>query len=119
MRFALIATAAAAAVAIPLAAGATGPQMSGDEFLSAVRCTAYSDLDQSDAQLAEARYRLNTEARQQPAAVAAQARAEVTEIARKAVIIQNAADAATIHQERAAACSGGLLATGADSPSAV
>jgi hypothetical protein len=119
MRFAVIATAAAAAVSLPLAVSATGPQMSGSQFLSAVRCTAYSDLESSDAQLAEARYQLNAEARVQPADVAAQARFEVSDIARKAVNIQTAAEAAMIHQERAAACSGAQLATGADSPSAV
>jgi hypothetical protein len=119
MRFAMSATVAAAAVAAPFAIGATGPQMSGDEFLTAVRCTAYEDIDASDAQMAEAKWQLNTEARLQPAATAAEARAQVSDIARKAVSIQTAADAAMIHQERAAACSNAQLASGADSPSAV
>lgn len=119
MRFALIATAATAAIAAPFAMSASGPQMSGDQFLSAVRCTAYADIDASDAQLAEAKWFLNTEARLQPSETAAQARAEVSDIARKAVNIQTAADAAIIHRERAAACSGAQLASGADSPSAV
>jgi hypothetical protein len=119
MRFAMIATAAAAAVAAPFAVSAAGPQMSGDQFLTAVRCTAYADIDASDAQLAEAKWLLNAEARLQPMETAARARAEVSDIARKAVNIQTAADAAMIHQERAVACSGAQLASGADSPSAV
>jgi hypothetical protein len=119
MRFALIATATAAAVALPFAPAATAPQMSGEEFLTAVRCTAYQDLDRSDAELAEAKYQLNTEARLQPAEMAAEAQAAVTDIARKAVNIQTAADAVMISQERAAACSGVQLATGADSPSVI
>lgn len=118
MRFATIATAAAAAIAVPFAVNATGPQMSGDQFLTAVRCTAYEDISASDAQLGEAKWRLNAEARLQPAETAALAHAEVSDIARKAVNIQTAADAAMIHQERAAACSGAQLASGADSPSA-
>jgi hypothetical protein len=109
MRFAMIATAAAAAIAVPFAVSATSPQMSGDQFLSAVRCTAYEDVSASDAQLAEAKWRLNTEARLQPAETAALARAEVSDIARKAVNIQTAADAAMIDREQAAACSGGQL----------
>ena len=40
MRLALIATGAAALVAVPLALGATGPQMTGEQFLTAVRCVA-------------------------------------------------------------------------------
>ena len=48
MRFAVLATAAAAAVAVPLAVSASGPQMSSDQFLSAVRCTAYEDLTRED-----------------------------------------------------------------------
>jgi hypothetical protein len=119
MRFATIATVAAAAVAAPFAVSAAGPQMSGDQFLSAVRCTAYEDIGASSGELAEAKWLLNTEARLQPAETAAQARAEVREIARKAVNTESAADAAIIHQERAAACANGQLASGADSPSAV
>jgi hypothetical protein len=119
MRFALIATAAAAAVAVPFAAGVAGPAMSPEQFLTEVRCTAYADIDLSDSELAEAKWALNAEARQQSPELAAQARAEIREIARKAVSIQSPADAVMIHRERAAACSGALLAAGADSPSAV
>jgi hypothetical protein len=119
MRFALIATTVAAAAAAPLAVSATGPAMSPQQFLSEVRCTAYADIALSDAALAEAKWRLNTEARQQAPETAALARAEINEIARKAVSIQTAADAAMIHRESMAACSGAAMAAGADSPSAV
>jgi hypothetical protein len=81
MRLALIATAAAAAVAVPLAFAAGGPQMSSDQFLSEVRCTAFENA--SGAYVAEAKYQLNAEARRQPAQTAAQAQAEATDIARQ------------------------------------
>ena len=60
MRFALIATTAAAVVAVPFALAAAGPQMSSDEFLAAVRCTAYQGV--SGQPSAEARYELNADA---------------------------------------------------------
>jgi len=81
MRFALIATAAAAAVALPLAVAAGGPQMSSDQFLSAVRCTAYENA--TGGRVAEARYVLNAEARRQSAETAALARAEAATVARQ------------------------------------
>jgi hypothetical protein len=116
MRFALIATSVAAAVAVPFAVGASGPQMSGDQFLSAVRCAAYQDVARPDAELAEVKYQLNTEARLQPAETAAQARAEVRDIARNAV---NSAAAANVSMINQPSCAGAQLATGADSPEAV
>jgi hypothetical protein len=82
MRLALIATAAAAAIAVPLAVAAGGPQMTSDQFLSAVRCTAYEDA--TGGHVAEAKYLLNAEARHQPAETAALARAEASTIARQA-----------------------------------
>ncbi len=85
MRFALIATSAAAAVAVPLALAAAGPQMSRDQFLSAVRCTAFEDVSTGGRALGEAKWRLNAEARRQPADAAAEARAEVSAIARQAL----------------------------------
>ncbi len=115
MRFALIATTAAAAIAVPLAMAATGPQMSSEQFLSAVRCTAYEDITQSGAQLGEAKWRLNSEARRQAPATAAQAHAEVDQIARQAVSIQGPVDRAMLAAESAAACQGAQLAAGADS----
>jgi hypothetical protein len=96
MRFALIATTAAAAVAVPLAMAAAGPQMSRDEFLSAVRCTAYEDIS-STAQLGVAKFRLNAEARRQDAQTAAEARAEVSAVARQA--LNGAAGLATMCAE--------------------
>jgi len=116
MRFALIATSVAAAVAVPFAVGASGPQMSGDQCLSAVRCVAYQDVARSDGELAEVKYQLNTEARLQPAEMAAQARAEVRDIAREAVNANAGANGSMISQP---ACAGAQLATGADSPEAV
>jgi hypothetical protein len=119
MRFALIATSVAAAVAVPLAVAASGPQMSGAEFLTAVRCTAYEDITRPDAEVSEAKWELNAEARRQPAETAAIARAAVDSIARKAVNIETAADAAMIRHEQAAACLGAQFVTGADSQNAV
>lgn len=111
MRFAVLATVAAAAVAVPLAVSAGGPQMSSDQFLSAVRCTAYEDLSRSDAGLAEAKWQLNAEARRQSAETAALAEAEVSTIARSAY----SADAGALTQDHAAACAA-QLATASDSP---
>lgn len=111
MRFAVIATAAAAAVAVPLAVAASGPQMSSDQFLSAVRCTAYENLSGADAGLTEAKWQLNAEARRQSAETAEQALAEVTQIARQAY----SAEPGVLTQEQAAACAGAQVAAGADS----
>ena len=108
MRFAVIATVAAAAVALPLAVAASGPQMSSDQFLSAVRCTAYENAVGADA-ASEAKWQLNAEARRQPAETAARAQAEASRIARKA------AEAGALTQDHAAACAGAQLATHADS----
>jgi hypothetical protein len=111
MRFAVLATAAAAAITVPLAVSAGAPQMSSDQFLSAVRCTAYEDLTRSDAGLVEAKWQLNAEARRQSAETAARAEAEVDSIARQAY----SADAGVLTQEHAAACAA-QLATASDSP---
>jgi hypothetical protein len=111
MRFAVIATAAAAAVAVPLAVAASGPQMSSDQFLTAVRCTAYENLGAAEAGLTEAEWKLNAEARRQPAETAAQALAEVSDISRKAY----SAEPGVLTQEQAAACAGAQLAAEADS----
>ena len=119
MRLALIATGAAALVAVPLALGATGPQMTGEQFLSAVRCVAYEDLTRPDAELRGVKFELNAEARHQPAETAAQARAEVGAIARQAVNTESAADQAMLRQERAEACAGAMLADGAAASNAV
>ena len=117
MRFALIATTAAAVVAVPFALAAAGPQMSSDEFLAAVRCAAYEQA--SGAPIAEARYELNAEGQRQPAETVAAAEAEVSAIARQAVNSQTAADQATLRAERAAACSNASLAGGVGAESAV
>lgn len=115
MRFAILATTAAAAVAIPLAIAATGPQMTGDQFLSEVRCVAYQDAVLPHADVAEAKYQLNAEARRQPAETAAIARAEASSIAREAVNSARGQDGSIIGD----ACAGAQLATGANSPRAI
>lgn len=89
MRFALLATCVAAIVAVPLAVHASGPQMTGAEFLSAVRCVA------SEASDPAAEYQLNTEARHQAPETVAQARA----IALQAVNGGAGGDAVSIDSE--------------------
>jgi hypothetical protein len=103
MRFALIATTAAAVVAVPFALAAAGPQMTSQEFLSAVRCTAYEGV--TGAQVSEARYELNAEGQRQSAETLAAAEAEVSAIARQAVNSQTAQDQAMLRSQRAQACS--------------
>lgn len=119
MRFALVATGAAAVLAVPLAMSAGGPQMSGDEFLTAVRCAAYEDVSSPNANLGPVKMQLNAEARRQPAETAAQAHAEVSSIARQAVISQSGADGSMVAQQQARACAGGQFATGAGGSNAV
>jgi hypothetical protein len=114
MRLALIATTVAGVAALPFAVAVTGPQMSSEEFLSAVRCTAYEDVFRGDAELREARYHLNAEARRQPAETAAQARVEVKAIALQAVNARSGEETAMLRRERADACSGARLATDAE-----
>ena len=111
MRFALIATTAAAVVAVPFALAAAGPQMSSSEFVEAVRCTAYENA--SGAQVSEAKYELNAEGARQPAETFAVARAAASEVARQAVNSQTPADQAMLRSQRAAACSQAELANGA------
>lgn len=111
MRFAVIATAAAAAVAVPLAVSANGPRMSSDEFLTAVRCTAYEDVTNAAGGLDAAKWQLNVEARRQPAETVALAQAEASSIAREAY----AAETGVLTQEHAAACAGAQLAIASDS----
>lgn len=76
MRIALIATSVAAAVAIPMAVTAAGPQMTSSEFLSAVECVAYESAAAPNADLGVAKLRLNAEASKQPAPVVAAAQRE-------------------------------------------
>lgn len=110
MRFALIATTAAAVVAVPFAFAASGPQMTSDEFVAAVRCTAYADV--AGAPVADAKYELNAEGLRQSAETLAAAEAEVSAIARQAVNSQTAQDQAMLRSQRAAACSTSQAATG-------
>jgi hypothetical protein len=117
MRFALIATTAAAVVAVPFALAAAGPQMTSDEFLSAVRCVAYEDV--AGAPVAAEKFELNAEGQRQSPETIAAAEAEVSAIARQAVNSQSAQDQAMLRSQRAAACSTAAIAAGADRPDAV
>lgn len=117
MRFALIATTAAAVVAVPFAVAAAGPQMSSNEFLAAVRCAAYEDV--SGAQVQDSKYVLNAEGRRQSAETVAAATAEVGAIALQAVNSQTPADQAMLRAQRATACSGATFANGAGEANAV
>lgn len=119
MRFALIATTAAAAAAMPFAVSVGAPQMSDEEFLTAVRCAAYEKALSGDEALAEARWLLNSEARRQPAETVVEAEAEVKAIALQAVNIESVADAAMMYRERAAVCSNVQVARGANRADAV
>jgi hypothetical protein len=117
MRFALIATTAAAVVAVPFAVTAAGPHMTSDEFLNAVRCVAYEDV--SGAQVSNAKYELNAEGQRQSAETLAAAEAEVSAIARQAVNSQTAHDQAMLRSQRAQACSTSAIAAGASASNAV
>jgi hypothetical protein len=113
MKFAALATGAAAMVAVPLALTAVAPQMTGAQFLSAVRCVAYEDVARPGAELGLAKMQLNAEARRQPADTTRQAQAVVGAIALQAVNTNSPADAAMIHEERAQACADAQRAAGA------
>jgi hypothetical protein len=113
MRFALIATAAAAAITLPLAVEAAGPRMSDTQFISAVRCTAYETALTPQADLAAARAILNVEAQRQPAAAAQRAHNEVKTIGVEAAAVANPADVAMMRAERAAACASAPQIAGA------
>jgi hypothetical protein len=112
MRLALIATAVAAAIAVPLAVQAAGPQMSRDEFVSAVRCTAYETALAPRADLAAARMRLNAEAQRQPADAVARAHNEVNSVNAEFRAVANPADAAMMRAGQASACSTANVAQG-------
>lgn len=112
MRFALIATTAAAVVAVPFAVAATGPQMSSNEFVTAVRCAAYADV--SGAEIGGAKYELNAEAQRQSAETVGAAQTEVSAIARQAVNSQTPAQWAMLRSQRAAACSATAFVVGAE-----
>lgn len=110
MRFALIATGVAAAAMAPFVANVAGPQMSDDQFLTAVRCAAYEQVTHPDKELGAVRMQLNAEARRQPVETAIAARAEAAAVAREAAGIANSGEAAMMRRERAAACAGAALA---------
>ncbi len=109
MRFALIAATLTAAAATPLVLAAAGPQMSGEQFLSAVRCTAYEDVIRPQTDLGELKMRLNSEARRQPAETAGRAQAEVDAIVRQAAASRTAPERDALRQARANACAGAAL----------
>lgn len=111
MRFAAIATLAAAAIAVPAAVGAAGPQMAGEQFLEAVRCTALEDITRPEAELGLVKMQLNAEARRQPTKTAAQARAEVSAIARIAVAADGVAARAALGRQRTSCSAHARVAT--------
>ncbi len=80
MRFAAIATAAAAVVGVPLAVSSAGPQMSGAQFMGAVQCVAYENAAAPRADLGAIKLRLNAEAAKQPLEIAVAAEREARAI---------------------------------------
>lgn len=107
MRFALIATGAAAIAALPAIAAVSGPQMDAPHFLSAVRCAAYESVASPRSQeIAALRYELNAEAQRQDPQTAAQARSEAASIAREAAAIANSPDTVILATDPASDCSG-------------
>ena len=120
MRFALIATGAAAIAALPAVVVLSGPQMESRQFLSAVRCAAYESVSSTADEFGPVRYRLNAEARRQPIDTAVQAQIEARTIAREAAGIANGGDTAILNQVRASACAeaGSQIARGAGAPDA-
>ena len=80
---------------------AAGPFMSSNDFLGAARCAA---LESVEGQSSWSQAALNAEARRQPAEVAAQARSEVSAIARQAAQADTKEEAADIAAQRNAAC---------------
>ena len=105
MRFALIATSVIAAAATPFAANAFGPTMSGQEFVTAVRCTAIEQAAHPETDFSAERLLLNLEARSQPAEMAAAARAEVLAISRA-----KSGEGSMLDAERGAACGANMAA---------
>ncbi len=114
MRFALIATAAAAAIAVPMAVDAAGPKMSGDQFVSAVRCTAYEAAVSPQENLSVQRMRLNVEAQRQPQEAVERAHKAVNTVSAAARAVANPADARMMRAERVAACSTAPVLAGAN-----
>jgi hypothetical protein len=117
MRIAAIATAAAAVVTVPLAVQASGPHMSGEQFVSAVRCAAYDSVLSTQNGAAQ-RARLNAEACRQPTEAVLRAHKEVNSVVAEARAVANPADAAMMRAERAAACSTPIVVAGAANPDA-
>lgn len=79
MRFALAATSLAAIAAIPLAVAAAGPSMTGDQFVSAVRCVAYQQAH--GAEVGAAKVDLFWESHRQSPETVAEAISAVRDIA--------------------------------------
>lgn len=106
MRTALIAASVAAVLITPLVIETSGPRMSGEAFVSAVRCAAHdAALDPRGANAAE-RARLNVEAQRQTTHAVARAHNEVIAISAAHRAVANPADAAMMRAEREAACAG-------------
>ncbi len=78
MRFALAATSLAAAAAIPFGVVVAGPNMTGEQFVGAVRCVAYQGVH--GAEVGAAKSELNWEAHRQSPETVAEALDVVREI---------------------------------------
>jgi hypothetical protein len=89
MGFALIATSAAAVIALPLASGLLSAHMSSQAFVNAVRCTAYQDAATPRLDVGAAKFRLNSEAMRQPAPVVAEAHKAASDIALETAASEN------------------------------
>lgn len=118
MRFALIATGAAAIATLPMLAAISGPRMDGADFVAAVRCVAAESALGRSRDFAEERYLLNLEAQLQPIETTRQAQAEARSAAREAAHIVNSDDTAIVQTLRAACADGAVLADGARAPDA-
>lgn len=117
MRFAFVATSVAALIAVPLAVSASGPQMTSNEFISAVRCAAYENVAAPSADIDVLKFQLNAEARRQAPETAALARAEASAVARQAVNTTTPGDG--IETDLADACAPGAMIAGAGARNAV
>jgi hypothetical protein len=114
MRFAEIAAAVAAIVAIPVAMDIEKPTMSADQFIYEVRCVAYADVARANDDLGVLKMRLNAEAERQPETAARDAEAAVEAVAQRAVAARSPAELQQVRAERAEACAGSQMFAGAD-----
>lgn len=106
MRTALIAASVAFVFIAPLAIEASGPRMTSEAFVSAVRCAAHEAAAGPRSANAAERAWLNIEAQRQAPEAVARAHNEVISISAAHRAVANPADAAMMRAEREAACAG-------------